>query len=315
MREALFQMYRKIFSRSIILLSKLGIKPTGHGICGFYPAKLFDSFVRSSVSPESVEVLGHKMFLDPKDSLFLSINKVYEPLTTELVKQEVKKGDVVLDVGAHIGYFTLIFARLVGSTGKVFAFEPEPNNFVLLEKNVRANGYGNVALVQKAVSNKTEKIKLYLSGDFTVDHAIYNSGGKKFVSVDSTRPDDFIKNHGWRVDFVKMDIQGAEGLAIEGMKSIIQENKNIKMVIEVWPVGHKKVGTNPRDFLEFLLKEGFKLYEINEGQKKIEPVRIDEFLKVYTPEKENFTNVFCTREAWSPGALLKKADVLGHPAV
>jgi len=68
------------------------------------------------------------MFLE-EDALNLSVNGVYEKFLTEVVKKEIKEGGVVLDIGSHIGYFTLIFARLVGKTGKVFAFEPAPSSF------------------------------------------------------------------------------------------------------------------------------------------------------------------------------------------
>ena len=81
------------------------------------------------------------MYLDSKDSNKLSFNEVYEYLVTELVQKEVKMGNVVLDIGAHIGYYALMFAKLVGPHGKVFAFEPEPGNFAILEKNVRVNDY------------------------------------------------------------------------------------------------------------------------------------------------------------------------------
>lgn len=137
-----------------ILLSvyKEGVKIlSGHRIRNFYPVKVINSFIISHLKSNFAEVQGHKMFLDSKDSLRLSIHGIYEPLETELAKKEVKKGNVVLDIGANIGYYTLIFAKLVGEDGKVFAFEPDPTNFALLKKNVEMNGYKNVMFVQKAV--------------------------------------------------------------------------------------------------------------------------------------------------------------------
>jgi hypothetical protein len=136
---------------------------SGHGIGNFYPVRVFNNFIVSRLKSTLAEVDGHKMFLDSRDSLGLSIFSIHEPLETGLVKEKIKKGDVVLDIGANIGYYTLIFAKLVGEEGKVFAFEPEPTNFSLLEKNVEINGYKNVVLIQKAVSNETGKIRLYLS--------------------------------------------------------------------------------------------------------------------------------------------------------
>ncbi|MBU2572515.1 MAG: FkbM family methyltransferase, partial [Elusimicrobia bacterium] len=66
---------------------------------------------------------------------------------SELYKQVVKKGMTVLEIGANIGFFTMLFAKLAGESGKVFAFEPDPDNFRLLEKNVQANNYTNAVCV------------------------------------------------------------------------------------------------------------------------------------------------------------------------
>src|ERR1700674_193031 len=98
----------------------------------------------------SVQIQGHTMFLDRNDSLQLYATGIYEPIETEIVKREVRSGEVVLDIGAHIGYYTLLFARLVGESGRVFAFEPDPANFAILSSNVAVNAYENVTLIRSA---------------------------------------------------------------------------------------------------------------------------------------------------------------------
>src|SRR3990172_11374400 len=90
-------------------------------------------FFNGLLTPDSVVVGGHKMVLDPQDSLKLSSQGFYEPFLTGLVKQHTEPGDVVLDIGGNIGYYTLVFASLVGNEGKIYAFEPEPDLFKLLE--------------------------------------------------------------------------------------------------------------------------------------------------------------------------------------
>ena len=145
----------------------------GHNFGKIYPFKIIKHFIISLLRSNFAEIQGHKMFLDSKDSLGLSINKIYEPFETDFVQKEIKRGDVVLDIGANIGYYTLILAKCVGKEGKVFAFEPEPNNFSLLKKNIQINGYKNVVLVQKAVSNKNEKLMMYLNKDNIGCHTIY----------------------------------------------------------------------------------------------------------------------------------------------
>jgi len=116
---------------------------------------------------------------------------------------------VVVDIGANIGYYTLIFARLVGEQGRVFAFEPDPANFSLLAKNVAVNNYHNVELIQKAVSDQTGNARLYLSPKSTVDHRIYSSNdNRKFIDVEAVRLDDYFLDNNGKIDFIKMDIQG-----------------------------------------------------------------------------------------------------------
>ena len=108
-----------------------------------------DKFIRDSSIPKFVHIDGNKIFLDSKDTLHLSTKKIYEELGTEIVKKEVKEGDIVIDIGANIGYFTLLFAKLVGPAGKVYSFEPEPSNFSILKKNVKVNEYRNVILEKR----------------------------------------------------------------------------------------------------------------------------------------------------------------------
>jgi FkbM family methyltransferase len=216
---------------------------------------------------------------------------------TELVKQEIQEGDVVLDIGANIGFYTLIFANLLYRKGKVFAFEPDPKNFASLKKNVKMSGYQNVVLEQKAVANKTGKIKLYLSKENREDHRIYDShDGRNSIEIEAVRLDDYFRNYNGRINFIKIDIQGAEWGAIQGMPSLLQKNKTLKIFTEFWPAGLTRFGIEPEKYLELLIKYGFKLYRADDQKKKIETTKIDELLETFTPQKENSTNLFCMRE-------------------
>ena len=107
--------------------------------------RIIHSFSKS----DFVEIEGRKMFTQNNDGLALSIFKIYEPNQTEIVKKYVHEGDIVVDIGAHVGYYTLLMAQLVGKNGKVYSFEPDPVNFQLLKKSVEINGFENVVLIQK----------------------------------------------------------------------------------------------------------------------------------------------------------------------
>lgn len=285
--------------KKILLQGYRGIRRIlcGHGIGEFYPIiRIINNSVYSYLKSDFAVVQGHKMFLDSKDSLGLSINGIYEPFETELIKKEIKPGDVVLDIGANIGYYTLIFAKLVGGNGKVYAFEPDPTNFTLLNKNVEINGYENVVLVPKAVSNRSGKLKLYLSETNKGDHRIYNSyDGRKFVEIEGVKLDEYFKDYSGKIDLIKMDIQGAESIALQGMSELLKKNKSVKILSEFCPLYLKGAGTEPSEYLKLLLEHGFKLYEINERKKKIEPKTPEELLNIYSPKKGE-TNLFCIRK-------------------
>lgn len=285
MHEILFSLYKKTIKIF-----------TGSGIGGFYPIRVIDSFIISFLKPNFVEVQKHKMFLDSKDSLRLSIHGIYEPFETEIVKKVVKRDDVILDIGANIGYYSLIFAEIVGDQGRVFAFEPSPANFALLSKNIEINNYKNVTLVQEAVSNKTGKGKLYLCEDNQGDHRIYDSyDGRRSISIETTRLDDYFKNYDGKVDFIKMDIQGAEGGAIQGALSLLRKNKNLKIITELWPVGLKRCGIDVKEYLKLLIGQGFTLYQINKQDKKIELINTSKILEAYIPKKGNHTSLLCVK--------------------
>ena len=278
-RQLLYKIVFKIFS--------------GYGIGKKIPfIKTINRFIISHLG--TIEIQGNKMFLGSSADLLIS-RGVYEPFETDIVKKEVKKGDIVLDLGANVGYYTLLFAKLVGKNGKVFAFEPDPTNFSTLKKNVEINGYKNVVLVQKAVSNKTGDIHLYLSS--SVSNTIYNRhDGSKSIEIESVRLDDYFKNVDFKIDFIKMDIEGAEGGAVQGMMNLLKRNKNIKLVTEFLPMRLQDFGVGPKQYLDLLMGAGFKLYEINERERKIELVHIPGLLSEYTPEKRNLTNLLCIKE-------------------
>lgn len=241
-------------------------------------------------------VLGHGMFLDEKDSLQLSVHGVYEPFQTELAIGLIKKGDVVLDIGANIGYYTLIFARQVGPNGRVFAFEPEPANFAILKRNIEMNGYENVIMVPKAVSNATGRIRLYLCEENRGDHRIYDSGdGRQSLEVEAVRLDDYFDGYDGQVDFIKMDIQGAEARALQGMAGLLERHRHLTMMTEFWPVGLKRCGTDPQEYLKSLIDRGFEIFHINEQSRQVEVVVVPDLLALHAPEKGSYTNLLCRR--------------------
>ena len=276
----------------------------GHGLRKYPLVKSVKNFMISHAKSDFAEIQGHKMFLGTKDSLGLSIKGSYEELESKLVKKEIQKGNVVLDLGANIGYFTLLFAKLVGNEGKVFAFEPEPNNFALLKKNIEINGYKNITLENMAISNNVGKIKLYISNIRTGMHRIYPSHfcTKKFVEVKTTTLDEYFKNQDFieKISFIKMDVEGSELGILKGMKKIFEKNMKLKLLLEFVPSCIKEYGADPSELLKLLTDEGFQInYTIDEDQRLESVSNLNLLLKKFDGDKfektPKGTNLFCVR--------------------
>lgn len=240
---------------------------------------------------------GQKLFLDKEDSLMLSIkNNDHELTEIKFLKQIIKNGDTVLDLGANIGVYTLIFAKLVGKSGHVFAFEPDPTNFEILSKNVKENKHENVTLVQKAVSEKNDRIKLFVSKRNHASHRIFDSEEKRnSIEVDVITLDTYFKKIKNPINFIKMDVEGVEGATLLGASNIIKNSKDLVIMMEYFPKWIRKYGMNPEEILDSLIEKKFKLFNIDQKERKIFPINLKNFVKEYNEQKKNYTNVLCVK--------------------
>ena len=241
MRRSLFAAFRKA--------AKVA---AGHGIRGRFPLvnRIYKG-VNRRLAPPTAQVLGNKMYLDQGDSLGLALGGGYETVETALVLDLVRPGQVVLDIGANIGYYTLLFAKLVGPTGRVVAFEPDPESFSLLQRNIAENHYGNVTAFRVAVSNVNADLTLFRDRFNNLDHRLTSSGRDcTALIVEAVRLDDFLPSRVDRpIDPIKMDIQGSEGLAVEGMRSTLGLDGGPLLLTEVLATGTGSVGRWCREVL------------------------------------------------------------------
>jgi FkbM family methyltransferase len=170
---------------------------------------------------------GHKMRLNWRHHKEYAFG-VYEPAVVNAIQHIVKLGWVCADVGAHLGYITLLLAKSVGPTGKVVAFEPFPNNFQVLQSNIALNGYKNVVLENKAVMDQSGWVSLKPYGDDPLPYSTFahsGSGGCAAVSLD-----DYWGNRTDRLNFVKIDVEGAEAAVLKGMERIMCRDRPILLV-------------------------------------------------------------------------------------
>jgi len=251
--------------------------------------------LKSKLKSDFVEIDGNKMFLDPNDSLRVSYFGSFEPFETEIVKKLIKIGNNVLDIGANIGYFSLIFAKLVGNNGRVYAFEPEPENFRILKKNLEINHYNNTMAIQKAISDKNHTIKLFL-GENTSTHSIYQSSETSaFIDIESIKLDDFSDIQNKRIDFIKIDIEGAEIDAFKGMKNVLQKNSQVTILSELNLYLLNKFNKKPREYVEILNDLDFEIFLLDSKKKKIVPFVLDEFLPTIQ-SGEHYVNLLSIKE-------------------
>jgi FkbM family methyltransferase len=220
-----------------------------------------------------VNVQGHRMLAGSSDLLNLAVLGVWEPEETELVRKLVRPGDTVVDLGGNIGYFTLIMARQAGPQGRVFVFEPGPDNFAILRRNVEMNGYRTIVMEPKAVANFSGKVRLHMAAAAPVDHRIFGDPDEQRESceVDCVRLDDYPPLRNAAVSFVKIDVQGAEEMVLHGMEQMLRRNRGIKLLIEFWPFGLRKAGTDPAKMLEYIASLGFRMFSPRKGG-RLEPV-------------------------------------------
>jgi FkbM family methyltransferase len=253
--------------------------------------------MRSISKPEYVLVDGMKLYLDKIDSLRLSVHPVFEPFETSIIRKYVKKGDYVLDLGANIGYYTLIMSKIVGDKGKVFAFEPDENNFNLLKKSVETNNLKNVVLFKKGVADYNGTATLYLEKLNSAHHMIHKPKNEKEIAgtskIEIVKIDDVIKD---KISFIKMDVEGSEAKAIKGMGKTLLKNKSITLITEFAPEMISNSGEIPETYLENLKSCGFKILNLNEDTNKLEEINIKQILNKHGRDKEKFfTNLLCIK--------------------
>ncbi len=256
-----------LFSRLVTLIKPL----KGYDLNRFYIVRNSLNLFLRTFKPSYIKLGRDRLLLDRDDSLRLSILGTYEPFTTKLLKEKIHKGDIVLDIGAHIGYFTLIAAQKVGKKGKVYAFEPEPNNFAILSKNIKENNYMNVELVNKAVVKTSHKVKLYLNPINAGNHSTVGNSGRKTILAEGISLDDFFIDKYPKTSLIKIDIEGGEYSAIEGMSNILMKNKHLALFTEFWPHGLNNAKKSAGDYIKLLHAYGFRLFIINEDQNRLEP--------------------------------------------
>jgi len=226
---------------------------------------------------------------------------VWEPGETTFVQEFVKPGMVVVDAGAHVGYFSVLCGHLVGPDGLVFSFEPDPRNYELLLANVWTHELTNVVCLPWAVGDECRFTQLYLAPENTGDHRLYASEeDRRTVTVRSVALDR-VPLLRPPVDFVKIDVQGAEEAAIRGMQGLLGDSPEVIVSAEFWPHGMRRFGSDERGLLDYYRSLGYRMRVLDPEVRGISELTDEELLELCAQEDGNkHVNLILDR---SPGAV------------
>ena len=187
-----------------------------------------------------------------------------EPWTAELICRFLQPGMVFWDVGAHIGEYTLLAAARVGQSGEVHAFEPNPESFRLLQRNVIRNGFTQVVLNRVAVADVTEERVFRMDVEPSLSRLVCGTTGDisgRLIRVDAVRLDDYAGGRR-RPHLIKIDTEGAEGLVLRGMRKLLAQpaDKAPVLVFEYSPANYRAFGYDARELLALLEAVGYQVY-------------------------------------------------------
>lgn len=186
-----------------------------------------------------------------------------------LLKTIIKPGDTILDIGANIGFYAKILSDLTGARGKVYCFEPDSTNFSYLQKAVK--DHKNISTFNMAVSDAESVLKVYKSKLLNVDHRTYPVNNYDSIEeVKANSIDNLISSGTIQpANIIKIDIQGYELVAFKGMKKLLSESRDLKIVAEFWPHGFMRAGSSAIELFDFFGSLGYSIYFIgtNSDQK------------------------------------------------
>lgn len=298
MRQTLYSMYR--FAGSMVMRTGANnVLSSGlHTL-----SDQLDSLIRRLLHPNTSNVCilnGLKITFPPEGYFGIEITSgEYEPKTTRLVQRLLRPGVTFVDVGAHVGYYSLVAATVLQQSGAVYAFEPDPITFSCLKENVTLNGFDTLVRVYpRVISNVTGPIKLFIGRRDRVANSIFASSGvsSHAVTCESTSLDDFFRQENWpSVHLIKIDVEGAEHAVLQGMMELSARNPDLKLILEFFPSNLKAAGVTPEAFFTTLHGLGFaKVAMIFD---ELEPLMLPRDIPVLIRRcGPAFVNLLCEKE-------------------
>jgi FkbM family methyltransferase len=216
----------------------------------------------------------------------LERGEFYEPSTTHLLLKVLKPGDTFLDIGAHVGYFSMLAAAVVGAEGEVLAFEPSPDNFRHLVEHVALNGFTNVLPFHLALGDTEQVAALHLNADNDGGNALWDvrlhqdnhksRSAPRIHPTYVTRLDRVLRGRPVRsLKLVKIDIEGSEVLALRGAVETLARLQVPFVIAEVNRGGLELMGTSETDLRVLMTGLGYETWVIQDVEPELVPLADD----------------------------------------
>ena len=222
----------------------------------------------------------NKMYVDTRDLLIapcLLIHGEWEPEETELVKKLIKPGDVFVDVGANLGYYALLAARVGAS--HVYAFEAQPSTYELLGKNVIINWMTKFITYENlAIYSHTTDLQFFVRNNYPGNSSLgFTPPDQLQKWFDTTTPvkvhavslDDYFADKPGKIDLIKVDVEGAEPAVFEGARQTLARNRDIKILCEWSPDQMATAREGPAHLVELWAEQGFRAHVLHTGLNEV----------------------------------------------
>lgn len=208
--------------------------------------------------------------LDRYISVEIGQQRVWEPFETRVFQALCELGGCVIDIGANLGWYSLIASARVGHEGKVLALEPEQINFELLTRNIVRNGASNVITKRVAVGNSRGMSQLFLSEDNLGDHRLFEGKAKRrSTSIEVTTLNELIDGLECQPTLIKCDTQGSELAVVQGLDGNRFDPVTCSWIVEFWPHGLAGMDSDPEQLLRWFDNYGYQFYEVSEGNPRL----------------------------------------------
>lgn len=222
-------------------------------------------------------VAGRPVISLPRHSVRAWLQRlgIYEPDLTALVTASLRPGMTFVDVGACCGYYAIMAARLVGDTGRVVAFEPDPRSYRLLTANASRNGCANIVAVPRALSDSPGVATLLSHRDPELSYIARDARTMKGIEVAVSTLDIEMASLGWPpVHLVKVDVEGQEAAVLRGMVETAARNPHLLVVVEFDARNLERAGSSAADLADAI--ELLGLTDVRVIERDLQPLHAAE---------------------------------------